>query len=92
MQFNDEMLTGKTISALGFSYVDEYNEDYGNFDKEDDFENVDDNALNEFDDDIYSESEIEEDESAYNVDSYSDSDFDDDFDSLSEEYDESEDL
>lgn len=75
----DEQLFGKvSVAAMSFSYSDEIEEDFKESGNEDDFENVDDKALDDFDDDIYGD-ELDEDDEQVAVEASKDDGFEDDF-------------
>lgn len=83
MLINEEKTVGAAVSALGFSYVDEYNEDYEDSGKEDDFEEIDDSSLDKFDDDIY-EDDFDDIDQASASDVYDDEFEDERFDDFSD--------
>lgn len=74
-------------TSNNFSYVDEYIEDYQDFGKEEDFEEIDDNVLDEFDDEIFDDEAVEED-IVVEFDPYSEDGFADEFDVNDSEEDE----
>lgn len=74
-----EDLFGKvSAAAMSFSYSDEIEEDFRESPNEDDFEKVDDKALDDFDDDIYGD-ELDADDEQVAVDASKDVEFGDDF-------------
>lgn len=64
MLVNEDYFGKVAVSCLSFSYTDEYDESFTDSVKdEEDFENVDDGILNQFDDDIYGDDLDDEDQS-----------------------------